>query len=91
MASETSMYRVVDDMNSSFQSEVVRVENQGNESILSGLSDQTMMVRMRSGTNATNMSNTSFQRVVDETTYDEYDDEDESDKFGDALFSKMSP
>ena len=50
-----------------------------------------MMVRVRSGTNATNMSNTSFQKVMEDTTYDEYDDEDESDKFGDALFSKMSP
>ncbi len=54
--SETSMYRVLDEMDSSFQSEVVRVEG-NRDSVLSGMSGQTIMMRAR---NDTNTSMTSF-------------------------------
>lgn len=50
------------------------------------------MLRMRSGTHMTNISTTSFQKVDEDATLyeDDGDEEDESNSFGDALFSKKS-
>eukprot|EP00347_Sterkiella_histriomuscorum_P005254 403357295 len=51
--SDTSMYRVVDDMNTTFQSDVQRIEGRQRDSVVSGFSDQTstQMFRMGGGTN----------------------------------------
>jgi hypothetical protein len=51
--SDTSVIRVVDDLNTTFQSEVYRMEGDNATNRLSGFSDQTQtqMIRMRAGTN----------------------------------------
>lgn len=102
--SEASVIRVLDDLNTTFQSEVYRMEENAS-SRMSGFSDQTQMMRMRAGTNQSisQMSSTSFRRVdagnttYGDTTqdqilrmddYEEDDEEDESNNFGMALFSK---
>ncbi|CDW85670.1 UNKNOWN [Stylonychia lemnae] len=95
--SETSMYRVADDLNTTFQSEVYRVEIGNRESIVSGGSNltQTQMLRVRGGTTMNDQSTTSFQQIDESSLQilrdvpNEYDeDEDESDQFGAAIFEK---
>lgn len=80
MMSETTFKRIdADGMNSSFASEIVRIDSD-----VSGINrDITSNSSVRRGTHQSNMTDTSFNRVGEVI-----DDEDESDQFGDALFKK---